>query len=131
MTSSSCEAEYVAVSYAACQVLWIEMLLDELKVMESKKMKLFIDNKSNIDLFNHLICYGKSKHIERRYHIFRDQVNKGKIELEYCKYEIQLVYLLTKALKKTRFNYLKTLVGIRSLESKNKECFFCISNVSN
>lgn len=26
---SSCEVEYVAVSYVACQALWLEMLLEE------------------------------------------------------------------------------------------------------
>ena len=33
-----CEAEYVVASYAACQAAWIEMLLEELKIMEPKKM---------------------------------------------------------------------------------------------
>lgn len=71
----SCEVEYVAASCAACQASWIEMLLDELKVMESKKMKLFVDNKSTIDLTNHPICHGRSKYIKKRYHFLRDQVN--------------------------------------------------------
>lgn len=48
---SSCKVEYVAVSYAT----WIEMLLEELKIMEPKKMKLFVDNKSTIDMENHFI----------------------------------------------------------------------------
>ena len=52
MTLSSCEAEYVAASYVACQAAWVEMLLEELEIMEPKKMKLFIDNKSAINLEN-------------------------------------------------------------------------------
>lgn len=76
MDLSSCEAEYVAASYAACQSLWIEIMLEELKVIESKKIKLFVDNKSAIDLANHPMCHGRSKHVERRHHFSRDQVNK-------------------------------------------------------
>ena len=59
---SSCEAEYVTASYAVCQAAWIKMLLEELKIMESK-MKLFVDNKSAINLVNHPMCHGRSKHI--------------------------------------------------------------------
>ena len=59
----SCEADYVAASYAACQAAWIEMLLEELRIMESK-MKLFVDNKSTINLANHPMCHGLIKHIE-------------------------------------------------------------------
>ncbi|XP_050909768.1 secreted RxLR effector protein 161-like [Lathyrus oleraceus] len=55
---SSCEVEYVAASYASCQTTWIEILLEALKIMEPRKMKLFVDNKSVIDLGNHPICHG-------------------------------------------------------------------------
>lgn len=37
-------------------------------MMESKKMKLFVDNKSPIDLVNHPMFHGRRKHIEIRYH---------------------------------------------------------------
>ena len=116
---SSCEAEYVAASYAACQAAWIEMLLEELKIMEPKKIKLFVDNKSAINLANHPMSHGRSKHIERRYHFLRDQVNKGKLELEYCKTEVQLADILTKPLKKVWFDELKRSIGMRSLENMN------------
>lgn len=88
MDLSSCEAEYVVVSYTTYKVAWIEMLLEELKIMEPNKRKMFVDNKSAIYLENHLVCHGQSKHIERRYHLLRDQVNKGKVVLEYCKSEL-------------------------------------------
>jgi hypothetical protein len=116
---SSCEAEYVAASYAACQAAWIEMLLEELKIMEPKNIKLFVDNKSAINLVNHPVCHGRSKHIERRYHFLRDQVNKGKVEIRYCKTEVQLADIFTKPLKKVRFEELKGSIGMRSLENMN------------
>ena len=115
---SSCEAEYVAASYAACQAAWIEMLLEELRIMESK-MKLFVDNKSAINLANHPVCHGRSKHIERRYHFLRDQVNKGKLEIKHCKTEVQLADIFTKPLKKVRFEELKKGIGMRSLDNMN------------
>lgn len=96
-----------------------EMLLEELKVIESKKMKLLVDNKSVIDLAHHPMCHGRRKHIKMRCHFLRDQVNKEKIELEYYKSKVQLADLLTKPLEKTRFGKLKKLIGMRSLECMN------------
>ena len=119
MALSSCEVEYVAVSYVACQAAWIEILLEELKIMGPKKMKLFVDNKSTINLANHPLCHGRSKHIERRYHFVRDQVNKGKLEIKHYKKEVQLTYIFTKPLKKVRFNELKRSIEMRSLENMN------------
>ncbi|XP_050908362.1 secreted RxLR effector protein 161-like [Lathyrus oleraceus] len=55
---SSCEGEYVVTSYVIYQTTWIEMLLEELKIMKPKKMKLFVNNKSVISLANHPVCHG-------------------------------------------------------------------------
>jgi hypothetical protein len=114
---SSCEAEYVAASFAACQAYWIEMLLSELKTVEATKMRLLVDNKSAIDMANNPVSHGRSKHIERRFHFLRDQVNKEKLELEYCNTEVQLADILTKPMAKARFDTLKKLIGMRALEN--------------
>ena len=95
------------------------MLLEELKIMEPKKIKLFVNNKSAINLANHLVFHGRSKHIERRYHFLRDQVNKGKVKIKHCKTEVQLADIFTKPLKKVRFGELKRSICMRSLENMN------------
>jgi hypothetical protein len=117
VTLSSCEAEYVAASFAACQENWIEMLLSELKAVEVTKMKVHVDNKSTIDLANNPASHGRTKHIEKRFHFLGDQVNKERLELEYCNTEIQLVDILTKPMTKARFDALKKLIGMESLEN--------------
>lgn len=95
------EAEHVVASYATCEATWIEILLEELKIMKTKKMKLLFDNKSTINLEKHPMCHVRSNHIERRYHFLRDQLNKGKLGFKHCKSELQLAGILTKPLKKT------------------------------
>ncbi|XP_020225209.1 uncharacterized protein LOC109807090 [Cajanus cajan] len=47
---SSCEAEYIAASMGACQALWLETLLEELKTETEEGMLLMVDNKSAINL---------------------------------------------------------------------------------
>ena len=114
---SSCEAEYVAASYAACQAMWIKMLLEEMRICDSTKVKLLIDNKSAIDLAKHPVSHGRSKHIERRYHFLREQVNEDKLDVEHCRTEVQLADILTKPLKRVRFEELKELMGMESLDN--------------
>ena len=94
------------------------MLLEELRMMESK-MKMFVDNKSAVNLVNHPMCHGRSKHIERRYQFLRDQVNKGKLEIKHCKTKVQLADIFTKPLKKVRFEELKKGIRMRSFKNMN------------
>jgi hypothetical protein len=53
---SSCEAEYVA----AAQAVWLESLLEELKINYVKPMRLNVDNKSTIILAINPIAHGRS-----------------------------------------------------------------------
>lgn len=84
MALSSCEVEYIAESYAACQAIWIESTLDELKVKVRKPLILQLDNKSSINLAKNSVLHGRSKHIKVRLHFIREQVNQGKLEVKHC-----------------------------------------------
>ena len=50
VTLSSCEAEYIAATSAACQGIWLGRLLKELHGKEVNPVHLNIDNKSAIAL---------------------------------------------------------------------------------
>jgi len=67
---SSCEAEYIASAKVACQSLWWESVLEELRLEYKKPVQLQVDNKSAIDLSKNPFSHGKSKHIETKYHFF-------------------------------------------------------------
>lgn len=85
MALSSCEAEYIIASMSFCQATFLDTLIQEIKVKNSGEVKLFVDNKSVIDLTKHPVAYERSKHIETRFHFLREQVNKGQLILEHCK----------------------------------------------
>ncbi|GAU46952.1 hypothetical protein TSUD_281870 [Trifolium subterraneum] len=141
---SSCEAEYVAGSLAACQAiedvhtlqtvflslasedffrgsdassiiraLTLQTIIGNITVM------LKIDNKSTINLAKNPVIHGKSKHIETRFHFLRDQVNKGKLSLEYCSTDDQQADILTKVVKRDQFLKLRREMGIVSFDSLN------------
>lgn len=112
---SSCEAEYIAAAYAACQALWFDSLLAEMKVEVQRPLQLLVDNKSAINLTKNPVSHGRSKHIETRFHFIRDQVNKGNIEVVFCRIEEQAADVLTKSLKVDRFKQLRRMLGVVSL----------------
>jgi transposase len=58
----SCEAEHVAAALAAYQAVWLESLLDELKIKYVKPMRLNVDKNSAISLAKNTIAHGRSNH---------------------------------------------------------------------
>ncbi|WVZ23704.1 hypothetical protein V8G54_002248 [Vigna mungo] len=112
---SSCKTEYISAAETTCQCTWIEAILQELKIVTCKPTCLKIDNKSAIDLAKNPISHGRSKHIETKYHYLREQVSKGKLELSYCKTDEQVADIFTKALRQSRFERLRSLIGVKSL----------------
>ncbi|GKD12930.1 hypothetical protein Tco_1197337 [Tanacetum coccineum] len=61
------------------------------------------------------IQHSRTKHIDVRYHIIKEQVEKGIVELFFVRTEYQLADLFTKALPKDRFKYLVRRLGMRCL----------------
>ena len=74
---SSCEAEYIAATSAACQGIWLGRLLKELHGKEVNPVRLNIDNKSAIALAKNPVHHDRSKHIDMRFHFIRECVQKG------------------------------------------------------
>ena len=49
VAQSSVEAEFRAMATGVCELLWVKIILEDLKVQWSKPMKLYCDNKSAIN----------------------------------------------------------------------------------
>ncbi|KAM0925571.1 hypothetical protein ACQ4PT_004106 [Festuca glaucescens] len=64
---SSCEAEYIAASTAACQGVWLRRLLADLAKKEVQKVSLKIDNQAAISLCKNPVHHERSKHIDTRF----------------------------------------------------------------
>ena len=47
---SSVEARFRAIVAGVCELLWVKIILEDLKVQWSKPMKLYCDNKSAINI---------------------------------------------------------------------------------
>ena len=65
---SSCEAEYISLTLGAYQDVWLADLIAELTGRCVKRVRIFVDNKSAIDLAKNPVFHSPSKHIKIRYH---------------------------------------------------------------
>ena len=76
---STCEAEYVATATAAYQVVWLRRLLGELADAEAHPPALMVDNQPAIALVKNPVLHDQSKHIDVKFHFFRDCVDGRQI----------------------------------------------------
>ena len=73
------EAEYIAASEAAKEVVWLKFFLMDLEVVPSAQsaITLFCDNSEVVANSKELRSHKWGKHIERKYHLIREIVNIG------------------------------------------------------
>jgi Reverse transcriptase (RNA-dependent DNA polymerase) len=117
---SSCEAEYIAASAAACQGVWLEALRAELMEQSSQKIMLRIDNQSAISLCKNPVFHDRSKHIDTKYHYIRENVENGRIAVEHVGTSEQLADMLTKPLSRIRFAELRHRIGVSGIKDEKQ-----------
>ena len=74
---SSCEAEYMALTYAIQEGKFLKQLLSEFLNVKECCVSIGVDNQSAINLAKNPINHQRSKHIDIRYHFIRNEVQKG------------------------------------------------------
>lgn len=110
---SSCEAEFMAATAASCQAIWLRKLLSQITGIYIQPMTLFIDNKSAIDLAKNPVFHGRSKDIDIQFHFIRECIANGDIVVKHVCTEEQRADSLTKALSATRFEQMRSLLGVQ------------------
>lgn len=116
---SSCEAEFMAATSAACQALWLRELLSEITGWELQKVKIRVDNKSAIALIKNPVFHGRSKHIHTRYHFIRECVKNDQVKVDFVPGVEQRADILTKALARTKLKEMRELIGVEDLSNSS------------
>ncbi|KAL0392736.1 UNVERIFIED_CONTAM: Retrovirus-related Pol polyprotein from transposon TNT 1-94 [Sesamum radiatum] len=81
LASSTAEAEYMAVTEAAKEALWLNGLAKELGV-EQGGVQLYCDSQSAICLAKNQVYHVRIKHTDSRYHKIRELIASGGITLQ-------------------------------------------------
>ena len=94
---STAEAEYVSVANAAKQVLWIQQLLSDIGINQTKT-PLYCDNQAALALTKNPIKHQKTKHMDIQYHFVRELQASGTISVAYCPTTSMPADIMTKPL---------------------------------
>jgi hypothetical protein len=109
---SSCEAEYIALSEAVKEVIWLRRMLMEFGYSMDSPTVVKADNQSAIKLVDRERFSNTTKHIDTRYHFIKEFKRLGEISLEYVCTEENVADMLTKPLGRVKLTKLRQLSRI-------------------
>ncbi|KAG8721231.1 hypothetical protein FRC09_008233 [Ceratobasidium sp. 395] len=112
VTLSSTEAEYVAMSHAAREAVWMTRLLKDLDMKSDAPMKIYADNQSSIILAESERLSKRTKHLDPHYHYVRQTVNLGTVKFSWIPSNMNAADCLTKPLGPTIFKTMPPLLGL-------------------
>jgi hypothetical protein len=104
---STAEAEYIALSVAVREAVWLRKLLTDLFDHEMDPIIIHCDNQSCVKLSENPVFHDRSKHIEIKYHYIRDMVQRKAVHVQYLPTHEQIADIFTKPLAKTKFEYFR------------------------
>jgi hypothetical protein len=109
---STAEAEYIALTAAAREVLYLQLLVEELYDTPSSSTPVYCDNQAAIALASNNKFHARTKHIDIRYHFVRAHVKNGAFKLRYCPTDDNVANTFTKPLPRPRLQKLRTMMGL-------------------
>ena len=110
---STSEAEYVALSSATQEAVWLRKLLSDLGVAPDEPTVLMEDNQGAIAIARNPVAHARTKHFDIRHHYVREAV-QGVIDLRYCPTSEMVADLLTKPLSRGQFEKLRLAMGMNA-----------------
>ncbi|KAE8661751.1 hypothetical protein F3Y22_tig00113724pilonHSYRG00184 [Hibiscus syriacus] len=108
---STTEAEYMAVTEAVKEAIWLQGLLGELG-MEQKHIKVHCDSQSAIHLAKNQVYHARTKHIDVRYHFVREILEEGGVIIQKIRTTENPADMLTKVVTAVKFKHCLDLVNI-------------------
>jgi hypothetical protein len=109
---SSAEAEFRSMALGICELLWLKIILDDLKVKWKSLIKLFCDNKAAIAITHDPVEHDRTKHIEIDKHFIKEKLDSSLICTPFVSTNDQLVDVFTKGLSAAAFEQLICKLGM-------------------
>ena len=116
VSRSSTEAEYIALSTACEEGVWLRRLVSDIQIKQNGPSTVFEDNQGAIELSKNPKFHNRTKHIDVSYHYVREQVNLNIISVKYCPTEDMIADVMTKGLSKTDFEKFRNKLGVLEIK---------------
>jgi hypothetical protein len=114
VTTSSTEAELLALTEGIKRAIPLGRLLKEIGLKDDDKVKVKQDNMSTILIAKGGEGYGgKSKHFRVRYHFIKELIEAGILEIEYCPTKSMIADILTKPMTGNSANAILKLTSAK------------------
>ena len=121
---STSEAEYISISDASQEAVWLQKLLSNLFDSSLDPIVIHYDNQSCVKLSENHVFHDRSKHIEIRYHYVWDMVQQRATSLRYISTDEQTADVLTKPLSRMNFEYFRDKPGVvENASLAERECW--------
>ncbi|XP_031261280.1 secreted RxLR effector protein 161-like [Pistacia vera] len=108
---STTEAEYVAVTDAFKEAIWLQGILKEINLMNGP-VTIYSDSQSAIHLSKNPVYHERTKHVDVKYHFVRDQISKGTVSLLKIPTEENPSDMGTKVVTATKFKHCLNILHI-------------------
>ncbi|KAE8706762.1 Retrovirus-related Pol polyprotein from transposon TNT 1-94 [Hibiscus syriacus] len=108
---STTESEYVAVTEASKEMVWLQSFLEELDKKQDNNV-LYCDSQSAIHLAKNLSFHSRTKHKQLRYHFIRSLLEDGILKLEKISGAQNPADMLTKTVTIDKLKLCSTSVGM-------------------
>ena len=103
VSTSTTEAEYIALGHAAREAVWIRTFINKMKLEAVKDITLYGDNKMSIALTKNAESQHRTKHIDVQHHYIRELVNERELIIKWIPGSKMLADGMTKALPTKTF----------------------------
>ena len=107
---SSCEAEIMASSLAACEAVFLRTLLYYLGHEQARPTELRMDNSGAIGLAHDPIAHASAKHIARRELHIRELIQTKEVAVKHIETDANIADIFTKPLDRKRFQLLRNVL---------------------
>ena len=113
---STTEAEYVALSTATQEAIWLRRLFTDVGEPLEEPIVINEDNQGAIAMAKNPVGHARTKHIDIRYHFVREGMQNGTIILKYVATSEMIADILTKPLPKHPFEKLVIELGMKTVK---------------
>lgn len=106
---STAMAEFQAMKFALCKMIWPHILMVQLRVYRHTPLKLFCDNQLALNIADNPVQQDRTKHVEINWFFIKEKLDSQIPTIDHVQTTEQLADYLTKSLSSIALTSYKSL----------------------
>jgi hypothetical protein len=113
VTLSSSESEYIGLTNAAKEAMWLRTFLSELHLQPTAPMVIYGDNQAALSIAQNQQYHTATKHIAIKWHWIREVIESGDIQVKHMSTRDMTADIFTKGLERIKHMHHVERLGLR------------------